>query len=337
MNNRSHKKAKCHIRRTNKLHSKLLSKQRSYMKNLSHKKPKCHHAKKMKKLKSKILKTSRKIKSIRRHLKKKTSKRPCLDSKLHKFFKRGKRLSSRKKSYRKDSNRKSSCDKKNQRRLISKKRYNHQINTNTNMNLVGYSTNTCLPVSNLSKKKINKLRRRKYKKAKGCKMVEGCETDKNKDEVEDKEEGGESAFGKWGSALQTGSMGLESNVDYETMETREFYIDSQNIPIKKNDPDYYHSFQHRKLAKFFISKLLVKLAFNEESIEKCLLAPTATFAKILDIIFRKINYLSFKNLVKETDWNCPVINELPKKLKDIKTLENIKVFFNTHVKRIEQK
>jgi len=187
-------------------------------------------------------------------------------------------------------------------------------------------------------KNINKLRRRIYNRIKGCKTVEGCKTLENKDESVNEDEGGESAFGKWGSALKTGlSLGLDANVDYQTMQTREFYIDSNNIPIKGKDQNYYHSFQERKLAKFFISQLLTKFSFNEESIEKCLLAPTATFAKILDIIYRKIHYKSYDRLVKETDVNCPVINELPKRLKNVQTLEKIKAFFNNHVKRIEEK
>ena len=120
------------------------------------------------------------------------------------------------------------------------------------------------------------------------------------------------------------------------METREFYIDSEDISLSGNkEKDYYHSFQHRKLAKYFISKLLSKLYISEDIISKCIQAPTATFARLLDIIYHKINKLPYSRLLKSGDSNCSAITMLPKKLKDKKTYDKIKAFFNQHVKRVK--
>jgi hypothetical protein len=293
---------------------------------------KCESLRKISKMNKKL---NKKLKNFSKK-KRKSSKNACTKSQSKLKRKRPDGKSSSSQVNRPRLRTLSSCDKTRLRRSTQS-----VIGTSNNNSVSVSGTNNHCSSSNpdsiRKERKINKLRRRTYKNIQGCKTVEGCCNVKNDDEI-DNEEGGESAFGKWGNALKTGSsIGLDTNIDYESMVTREFYIDSNNIPIKGMDENYYHSFQQRKLAKFFISQLLTKLSYDEESMEKCLLAPTATFAKILDIIYRKIHYKSFNRLVHETDMNCPAINELPKRLKNVQTLEKIKRFFNNHVKRIEEK
>ena len=123
------------------------------------------------------------------------------------------------------------------------------------------------------------------------------------------------------------------NINIESMVTREFYIDSQDSPISGKDSKY-NSFKYRKLAKYFISKLLSKLYFSDNIIEKCIQAPISTFAKILDIIYRTIHQHGYGRLFDKKDWDCPAINILANKLKDKKVLHNVKVYFNQHVKRV---
>lgn len=138
-----------------------------------------------------------------------------------------------------------------------------------------------------------------------------------------KGEGGESAFGHWGNK--------------ESMEQIEFYIDSQVIPISLKDSFYNNSSKHRKSAKYFLSKLLSKLYFSENVIEKCIQAPSSTFAKILDIIYRTIRNHSYGRLFDKKDSDCPAIDLLANKLKDKKVLRKVKIYFNQHVKRIISK
>jgi hypothetical protein len=96
-----------------------------------------------------------------------------------------------------------------------------------------------------------------------------------------------------------------------------------------------HTFKNKKLTKFFIKKLLIKLEIPEQTADKCVKVPAATYAKILDLFHKIVNgKFGFGKLGDLRTLLCDDLRVIPSRLEDPKIFNDVRNFLNEHIKSL---
>jgi len=89
----------------------------------------------------------------------------------------------------------------------------------------------------------------------------------------------------------------------------------------------------KQLTKYFVVKLLSKLEYRHDIIEKCTKVPMKTFAKIMDLcveIIKEENNLYDLQILD--DWLCKDFSTISKKLDDPKLYHDTEGYLKRHVR-----
>ena len=91
-------------------------------------------------------------------------------------------------------------------------------------------------------------------------------------------------------------------------------------------------FRKKKLTKFFVEKLLLKLQITPSIVTKCVKAPLSTYAKILqlshDIVKGKAGFGQLSIL---SNWLCEDLKIIPEKLNDSGIFNDVRNFLNNYI------
>jgi hypothetical protein len=92
------------------------------------------------------------------------------------------------------------------------------------------------------------------------------------------------------------------------------------------------AFKKKKLTKYFVEKLLVKLQINGNVIQKCMKAPLSAFAKIMklshDIVTGKAGFGQLSTL---STILCDDLKIIPEKLNDSAIFNDVRNYMNNHI------